>query len=291
MLNFISRGPWQAALVVAFSSIHWFFSWLGGGILAYILLTRGMRAAISVYLLAAIPYLVMALQGNPSWLTSTFIFHYGWTLILVYSLKRFGTMNWTYNFAGVMSIIAVGLFYVLFPEFEARSMALLTQMLSDPNSPLNQWNLEPSIVEKIPQWQSMIGPLLMGFIVSMFLTHVLVSLFLGRYWQAKAAGVDGFKQEFLLLHLDKRLAVGALLFMSGAIASGQFLSLVPPLLFFTALPGICIVQYYLQQKHKMALCFFYLVLVFFLVYFLALLSLLAIIDSWIHFRTKKITKD
>jgi hypothetical protein len=123
----------------------------------------------------------------------------------------------------------------------------------------------------------------------------VISLILGRWWQALLYNPGGFQQEFHQLRLSPQLAVlFTVLFMAIGAQGGSFgiwgLILVMPIL----LAGIALVHWLVSAKQwsKQLLVIFYIVLLLSIVSSLLIVQILviaAIADSFLDLRSRLIS--
>jgi hypothetical protein len=158
------------------------------------------------------------------------------------------------------------------------------------NPLLQQLPLTANEQTTLAQGLDALAPLVAGLIIANGLASVLLSLLMGRWWQAVLFNPGGFRTEFHELRLGQPMAIGALLVFGVAwlTKSPLLANVLPLLVVIYALQGIALLHG-IANNAKLArgwLVGFYLLLLLALPQVLTLLCLVSISDAWLDFRAR-----
>jgi len=278
LAEFIMRGRMQAIFVVAGAAALPMLFWLSAAAGSLVLLRRGLNDALSVLVWAVIPALAWWYFGDPRTL-----------LVLLGSLGLALLLRSHASWVRVMVCsVGLGLLYVwalgaVFGEPIAALASELQKVLPDALSGAYQ----QLSVEERGRLESLLVPVLTGLLAALLQIVTLLSLMLGRYWQAALYNPGGFGSEFRALRFPPILAmlllVGMLL---GPNLGAQLAVLTPlcsvPLVF----AGLALMHGLVAQGRlpRFWLVGLYVTLVLFMQLIYPLLAVLAIVDSLFDFR-------
>ncbi|MBA4290951.1 MAG: hypothetical protein C0439_18435, partial [Pseudomonas sp.] len=142
-------------------------------------------------------------------------------------------------------------------------------------------------VDERARLDSLIAPVLTGLIAALLQIVSLLSLILGRYWQAQLYNPGGFGREFRALRLPTPLAMLLLVGMLLGPNLGPQMAMLTPLCSVPlAFAGIALLHGLVAQGRmaKFWLVGLYITLLLFLQLTYPLLVVLAIVDSLLDFR-------
>ena len=286
LAEFIMRGRMQATLVVAGCAALPLLYWLGAAAGCLVLLRRGLKDALGVLALGLLPALVwwlkfddpralLVLLGSAS-LALVLRASESWNRVLLVSIAM-----------GVVFSVVLGA--VFGPQIEMLAQALIKVM----PSLLGEVYQKMSVDEQA-RFASLITPILTGLIAALLQIVSVLSLIVGRYWQALLYNPGGFGREFRAV----RIPLGpAMLLLAGMVVTPnlgvQMSMLVPlcsvPLVF----AGLALIHGLVAQKRlaKFWLVGLYVTLLLFMQLIYPLLVVLAIVDSLIDFRGRLAPKD
>lgn len=286
LAEFIMRGRMQATLVVAGCAALPLLYWLGAAAGCLVLLRRGMKDALSVLALGLLPALIwwlysddpralLVLLGSSS-LALVLRASESWNRVLLVSIAM-----------GVVFSVVLGVAFE--PQIEMLAQALIKVM----PSLLGQVYQQMSVDEQA-RFAALIAPILTGLIAALLQIVSVLSLIVGRYWQALLYNPGGFGREFRAV----RIPLGpAMLLLAGMVVSPnlgvQMSMLVPlcsvPLVF----AGLALIHGLVAQKRlaRFWLVGLYVTLLLFMQLIYPLLVVLAIVDSLIDFRGRLAPKD
>jgi len=285
LAEFIMRGRMQAIFVVAGAAALPMLFWLSAAAGSLVLLRRGLNDALSVLVWAVIPALAWWYFGDPRTL-----------LVLLGSLGLALLLRSHASWVRVMVCsVGLGLLYVwalgaVFGEPIAALASELQKVLPDALSGAYQ----QLSVEERGRLESLLAPVLTGLLAALLQVVTLLSLMLGRYWQAALYNPGGFGSEFRTLRFPPLLAVLLLIGMLlGPNLGAQLAVLTPlcsvPLVF----AGIALMHGLVAQGRlpRFWLVGLYVTLVLFMQLIYPLLAVLAIVDSLFDFRGRAAGKN
>jgi hypothetical protein len=286
LAEFIMRGRMQATLVVAGCAALPLLYWLGAAAGCLVLLRRGLKDALGVLALGLLPALIwwlysddpralLVLLGSAS-LALVLRASESWNRVLLVSIAM-----------GVVFSVVLGTAFA--PQIEMLAQALIKVMPSLLGEVYQQMS-----VDEQARFASLITPILTGLIAALLQIVSVLSLIVGRYWQALLYNPGGFGREFRAV----RIPLGpAMLLLAGMVVTPnlgvQMSMLVPlcsvPLVF----AGLALIHGLVAQKRlaKFWLVGLYVTLLLFMQLIYPLLVVLAIVDSLIDFRGRLAPKD
>lgn len=278
LADFIMRGRMQAIAVVAGSAALPMLFWLCAAAGSLVLLRRGLNDALGVLVWAVLPALAWWYFGDPRTLL-VLLGSFGLALLLR-SQNSWPRVMLCSVGLGMLYAWALG---VVFGEpitaLATELQNVLPDMLSDAYQQLSE--------EEQTRLGALLIPVLTGLLAALLQITTLLSLMLGRYWQALLYNPGGFGLEFRALRFSPALAMVLLMGMLlGPSLGAQMAMLAPlcsvPLVF----AGIALVHG-LVAKNRMSrfwLVGLYVTLVLFMQLIYPLLAVLAIVDSLFDFR-------
>ncbi len=285
LADFIMRGRVQATLVVVGCAALPLLFWLSAAAGSLVFLRRGFKDASGVLAWAVLPALAWWYFGEPR----TLMVLLG-TLGLAALLRAGQSWNRV-----LLSSIALGLVYgaVLGSVFRepidtlAQEIAkILPQMLDGIYQQLS--------VEERGRLEGLISPVLTGLIAALLQAVSVLSLMLGRYWQAALYNPGGFGNEFRAVRLPLAAALVLLVLMLVGPNFGTELGMLTPLCTVPLVfAGLAMIHGLVAQKRlaKFWLVGLYVTLLLFMQLIYPLLVVLAIVDSLIDFRGRGASKD
>lgn len=284
--EFIMRGRMQATLVVAGCAALPLLYWLGAAAGCFVLLRRGLKDALGVLALGLLPALVWWLYSDDP--RALLVLLGSWSLALV--LRASESWNRVLLVGIAMGVVfAVVLGTAFAPQIEMLAQALIKVMpslLGDVYQKLS--------VDEQAHFASLIAPVLTGLIAALLQIVSVLSLIVGRYWQALLYNPGGFGREFRAIRFPLGLAMLLLAFMLlGPNIGPQMAMLTPlcsvPLVF----AGLALIHGLVAQKRlaRFWLVGLYVTLLLFMQLIYPLLVVLAIVDSLIDFRGRSTPKD
>ena len=286
LAEFIMRGRMQATLIVAGCAALPLLYWLGAAAGCLVLLRRGLRDALGVLALGLLPALIwwlysddpralLVLLGSAS-LALVLRASESWNRVLLVSIAM-----------GVVFSVVLGTAFG--PQIEMLAQALIKVM----PSLLGEVYQKMSVDEQA-RFASLIAPILTGLIAALLQIVSVLSLIVGRYWQALLYNPGGFGREFRAI----RIPLGpAMLLLAGMVVTPNFgvqMSMLVPLCSVPLVfAGLALIHGLVAQKRlaKFWLVGLYVTLLLFMQLIYPLLVVLAIVDSLVDFRGRLAPKD
>lgn len=288
LASFVMRGRWQAALVIAGMALLPVLNLFSGAALVLVTLRQGLREGLLTGLLgvAASAILLLLLTGSvipAAGLAGTFWLPL-WLLavILRYTVALDKTLP-----AALLGVTVAMLAYAAYlGDPTAWGAALLEQVLEPVLAPLGV----AGDAAALAQVRELLAPLILGLIFANILFTILISLLLGRWWQALLYYPGGFRREFHELRLGRPMALMALGVFSLAVLLNQPLLVNLAMLWLVvyALQGVALVHG-LVARAGLALGWligFYVLLALALPQLAVILCLLSVLDPWADFRAR-----
>ena len=201
LAEYIMRGSRQATLVVAVTAAIPLLFWFSAAALALVILRRGLNDALSVLVWGALPALAWAAMGD---LTPLLVILGSAALAVLLRQRN----DWA---VVVLAGVPLGVVYavVLQAVFNEPLVALATQiremlpeLLAGMNGALDEAGMA--------HLEALLVPVLAGLMGAVHAIMVLVSLMIGRSWQARLYNPGGFREEFHRLRLSPWVAIGLL---------------------------------------------------------------------------------
>ncbi|CAD5106559.1 YybS family protein [Zestomonas carbonaria] len=285
LAEFIMRGRMQATLVVVGSAALPLLFWLSAAAGSLVLLRRGLNDALGIVLWAILPAVGWWYFGEPR----TVLVLVG-TLVLALLLRA--SESWV---RVLLASVALGVVYgvVLGSAFRepieaiaAELQKLMPQMLGGLHQQMGE--------EEQARLNALLAPVLTGLMAGLLQAASLLSLMLGRYWQAALYNPGGFGREFRALRLPLALA---LLLLAGMLLGpnlGVQAAMLTPLCSVPlAFAGLALIHGLVEQGKlgKFWLVGLYVTLLLFMQLIYPLLVVFAIVDSLIDFRGRLARKN
>ncbi len=278
LADFIMRGRMQAIVVVAGSAALPMLFWLCAAAGSLVLLRRGLNDALGVLVWAVLPALAWWYFGDPRTLL-VLLGSFGLALLLRNRSSWPRVMLCSVGL-GVLYAWALG---VVFGEPIAALATELQKVLPDMLSEAYQ----QLSVEEQTRLGALLIPVLTGLLAALLQIVTLLSLMLGRYWQASLYNPGGFGLEFRALRFTPLPAMVLLAGMLLGPSLGIQMAMLAPLCSVPLVfAGIALVHG-LVAKNRMSrfwLVGLYVTLVLFMQLIYPLLAVMAIVDSLFDFR-------
>ena len=286
LAEFIMRGRMQATLVVAGCAALPLLYWLGAAAGCLVLLRRGMRDALGVLALGLLPALIWWLKFDDPRALLVLLGSSGLALVL--------RASESWNRVLLVSIAMGLVFSVVLGTVFSSQIEMLAQDLIK-ILPLALGDLYQKMsVEEQARFASLIAPILTGLIAALLQIVSVLSLIIGRYWQALLYNPGGFGREFRVIRIPLGPAMLLLALMLLEPNFGPQLAMLTPLCSVPLVfAGLALIHGLVAQKRlaRFWLVGLYVTLLLFMQLIYPLLVVLAIVDSLIDFRGRLAPKD
>ena len=253
VLMTLVHGPKSGLITTALSS-------LGAAIFSYMIFATPQVAVIFVLL---------------AWLPA-------WLIAMI--LRQTVSMAYSLQVLSAFSLLAIVLIYILFPNFGElwrEPLDIMVEQLAEQS--------EDFSLAELKQTEDWVIKFLPGLFASSIMFGTMLSLFLGRWWQAVFYNPGGFAKEFQSLNLGKISALVAITIMLIAMFANS--------VFAIALVTVVFVLYGMQtlsilhaaikirQLNSAWLVLVYLIMLF-IPQLLLLLILASFADPWLDIRQR-----
>ncbi len=281
------KSQFHASTVVGVLAVLSLFipliSLLSGAIVGLIILTQGLYSGtrallISIVGITAISYLI---TQSPVLGITIGVVQWVPVVILAEVLRRTSSLSFTLIAGMGLTLIAVAVQFLVWPDAEQFWSELMMQMLQSANNPQLDASLIESWVQSMVHWMTI---MLMAVMYSTFVATLLAA----RWFQAKIAESDGYRDEFYSIHLGKSAAGFALLLIViNLVLQQDWLSamLIVVLAGFLY-QGIAILHSWSKQRKKRGLLILIYILMVIFPQVVGATALLGVIDNWMDFRKK-----
>ncbi|TWI52377.1 hypothetical protein IQ22_03520 [Pseudomonas duriflava] len=278
LAEFIMRGRMQATLVVVIAAFLPLLYWLSAAAGSLIVLRRGAGDAAGVVVWALLPAVLWWWLGDPS-LLLVFL----GTLALASALRS--SVSWPRVL--LASVLVGSVFALVLGHVYAEPINLLAEEIRKILPQMIGQSPDALPEAKQAQLKQMLVPVLTGLMASFFQITCLLSLMLGRHWQAALYNPGGFAREFHALRLPPVMAFGVLLVMLLAPNISIELGMLTPLCSVPlAVAGVALAHGLVKRKHMSGfwLVGLYVTLLVFGQLIYPLLVIMAVVDSLFDFR-------
>lgn len=278
LADFVMRGRLQATFAVVIAAALPLLFWVSAAAGSLVLLRRGLNDALGIVAWALLPTLLWWHFGEPRPLLVLF-----GTLVLALVLRA--SVSWT---RVLLASVLLGVLYgviidVVFGETVKRNAAelleLMPQMLGDAYQQMS--------ADEQARVGSLLTPVLTGLMAALLQLLSLLSLLLGRYWQALLYNPGGFAREFRAVRLPAPIAVALLVGIFLLPGLGIELAMLTPLCSVPlAFAGVALLHGLVAQQRlgRFWLVGLYVSLLLFMQLVYPLLVVLAVVDSLFDFR-------
>ncbi len=290
LASFVLKGPSQAALVAASLAILGLVvppaAWLSAAAIVLVTLVNGPKsglivsalslvgAAIFAQLIFAAPQIAavfVLLAWLPAWAIASILRQ---TVSLAFCLQALT----------IFGLLAVAFIYALFPDFGEywrEPLDMMVQQLAEQS--------EEFSLQELRQTEDWVIAFLPGLFVSSIMFGTMLSLILGRWWQAVFYNPGGFAKEFQSLDLGKvsaliAVAIMLLTLVFNSIVSVALVAVVSVLYSVQALSILHAVVNIRKIKATWLIAIY--LAMFFIPQLLLLLIFAGIADPWLNIRQR-----
>lgn len=290
LARFILKGQSQAALVTASMAILGLVvppaAWISAAAIVLVTLVNGPKsglittalsllgAALFAFLIFSAPevaVIFVLIAWLPAWLIASILRQ---TVSLAFSLQVLT----------LMSLLAVVMLYVLYPnmgELWREPLDIMVKQLAEQSTDFT--------LAELKQTEDWIIAFLPGLFASSIMFGTMLSLFLGRWWQAVFYNPGGFGKEFRSLNLGKVSALCAMaLMLIAAIVDTVFaLAMVTVVFVLYGIQALSLLHAAINIRQVNAAWLFLIYLImFFVPHVLLLLMLAGFADPWLDLRQR-----
>lgn len=289
MARFIMAGPLQAGIFVIFMSLVTALvpplAVLGNAAIALVTLRSGWQKGVVLAIIASIT-LGLLFSAQASFGQGIAMGLLQWLPIVGFAWILFRTVSWPITLQVIMGTVFFGLilFFILVSDIATYWTSTLTTLFA----PLNGKEEFTSI--DVEQQIETLAPHMTWLSAATFTAISIVSLLIGRYWQAMLYNPGGFGEEFRAINVGKHAAFVVIALTAAALISDhpivQAMLMVGMIVFLFQGLGIAHSLVHAGKIHKGLLFLMYFLMFILPVMILVMLATLAIIDSFADFRSK-----
>lgn len=285
LAELIMRGRMQATFVVVGCAALPLLFWLSAAAGCLVLLRRGFSDAAGILAWALLPALAWWYFGEPRT-----------AMVLVGSLGLAMVLRASESWARVLlASVAWGLMYAVILGVVFREpIELLSQEIQKHLPTILAGLYDQMSVEERARLGSLIAPVLNGLVAALLQIVSVLTLMLGRYWQALLYNPGGFGREFRAVRLSPIPMLVLVVAMLVGPNFGPHMAMLTPLCSVPLVfAGLALVHGLVAEKRlgKFWLVGMYVSLLLFMQLIYPLLVVLAIVDSLIDFRGRRGSKD
>lgn len=295
LASFILRGPMQATLVAVVSALlsmvappfTWVLAYVSGATVALVTLHVGPKQGLqvtagAVIAAAVIAFLVLRAPMLSLGFTLT-LWLPTWLAALV--LRRTQSLALAIQTAVALGVGGVLLAFAMLGDPSQVWQPLLAEL-----RPAFAQHEAFSDAERLDQTLAMVAMLMTGSSAAYAVLGVVLSVFLGRSWQAVQTNPGGFRDEFNRLRFDQVsgivavVVLGLAVFAQLAVAMNVGIVLLVMYLF----AGLAVVHGLVARSGASVgwLVAVYVLLVIALLQLVLVLALLGLADTWVNFRAR-----
>ncbi|MBA1148402.1 hypothetical protein H0Z60_15240 [Ectothiorhodospiraceae bacterium WFHF3C12] len=220
LAGFVMRGRWTAPVLMVATALVPVLAWLGGASLALATLRRGAaEGALAAGLATAGLAAVALASGAPGGVALGTLLEFWLPLWLVAVWLRWSvSLASAVQVAGALAAVGVAGFYLWFGgdpgSFWSEQLAAAGRSFGIGAEEQAGWEA----------FSERLQPVMTGLWALNLLGLVVVSLLLGRWWQALLYNPGGFRAEFHELRLDRGFAVATALVILAGTFTGRGLA-------------------------------------------------------------------
>ncbi len=287
LASYVLKGQSQAALVAVTMAILGLVlppaAWVSGAAVVLITLVVSSKSGLVTALLAVVGAGVFTLLF-PTQQVFVVIALLIWSWITALVLRQTVSLSYSLQVLTVVTLLAVTMIFAVMPnmaEHLREPLDIIVEELAQQSDELSYEELKQA-----EDWAIKFAPGL--FVISIFFGTIL-SLFLGRWWQAVFYNPGGFGEEFRSLNLGKISAMSAvaLIFLALAMGSVFAFALVTVVFVLYSIQALSLLHAVVKIRQINAVWLFvvYLIMLF-VPQVLLLLILAGFADPWIGLRQR-----
>ena len=271
---FVMRGRLQASGVAALASALPLLSWLGASVVALVVLRRGNKEGLLVFLWAFLPLVLVYQAGGDSSGLIALLGAFLMALVLRLSVSWALTLYAIVAAAVVGSLVFIQLSEPILTAFVKWYLAVMESLATEAGSP---------VVTPVTGQRQAMSYLAMGQGYMMVL-----ALMLARWWQSALYNSGGFKQEVQQTRLTPKASLPLVLVMAGCLMTEGFGTWIGVVSLPFVVIGSGLVHWILGRRNTSSQWYvmYYAILVMFFQLASAALVVLVIADGFIDLRQR-----
>ncbi|HEY9053105.1 MAG TPA: DUF2232 domain-containing protein [Gammaproteobacteria bacterium] len=291
LARFIMAGPGQASLVAAATAILAVLlppmAWVSGGVIALVVLHLGNLRGIQVVTLASVGSMLLGwlVLGSPLVVLGVVLLLWLPVWLIAVVLRNTVSLGMALQAATVLGVVLVLVLHLAFPQLQTMVSADFAQMLQ----PVMEQQPSEETRQQLQQAVNTVLRLLPGILAAGVMMGAVLSLLLGRWWQAVLYNPGGLTKEFHELRLSRTMAGIGLVLMLAAGVTGVDLLVMLVLVFLMTylLQGTALIHSIVKiRQFNRGWLFGFYILLFFVPHLMVPLAVLGITDAWVDYRQR-----
>jgi len=275
-----------ASLFAVLSLILPPLSYISGALVALVTMRRGVSEGAVIAVISALVLSVVSQISTGNMLIGVVFALMVWLPVWILSivLRKTVSLTITVSTAALISALAIVAFHSMVGDTVNWWLNMIDQVFSEA---LRQSGADTTQLEMM---RENMAQFMTGLMATAFFLSMILSIFLGRWWQAVLYNPGGFKAEFHAFRLEKSAAIIASLVLVWASVSGAVggisvdLSIVMSV--YGSVAGLALVHDVVETKgmNKAWLITLYLLLIFIAPQLLLPLAIVGFADAWLDLR-------
>ena len=279
------KSPFHAATVAGILAVLSLFiplvSILSGAIVGLVILTQGLVSGTRVILVSivgitAVSYLI---TGSPLLGITIGLVQWLPMMVLAEILRRTASLSYTLLVGMGLALVAVAVQFLLWPDSKDLWLQFMLQLFEGTDqSGIDRQKLD-QVLQNMVHWMTI---LLAAVMYSTF----VATLFASRWFQARLADSDGYRNEFYSLKLGQTPAIGALVVLPAALMLQQdwLMAMLMVILSGFLYQGLAIAHVWSRQGRRTTWLFLLYAVMIVFPHAVAGTALLGVVDNWMNFR-------
>ena len=292
LARFIMAGPSQAALVAAAAAILALIlpplAWVSGGVVALIALHLGPQRGAQLMILSG-----LATMGFGWIAVGTPMLAFGIVMLLwmpvwlaAVVLRNTVSLSLALQLITALAVVFVLVLQFGFPELQTELSKEFDKLIQ----PIVEQQQTTATKEELVDAVDLVLPLMPGLLAMGMMIGSVISLLLGRWWQAALYNPGGYAKEFNALRLGKILAsITTVTLLISFITDAELVTMLAlVLLGIYLIQGLALMHGVIEYKQINKVWLFGLYFMIFLLPHLVVLplSVFGLTDAWIDFRRR-----
>lgn len=292
LARFIMAGSSQAAVVAAVTALLAFIlppvAWVSGGVIALVALHLGPVRGIQLISYAGLASVLLGwlALGTPMLVLGVILLLWLPVWLAAIMLRSTVSLSITLQAITGFSVAIVLLLHFGFPDVQSQLQHEFASILK----PVIEQQPDAAQRQDLQKAVESVLVLLPGILATGMMMGIMLSLLLGRWWQAALYNPGGLSKEFNSLKLGRSLNVTSSAFLLIALFSASDLATMIVLLVLSLylLQGVAVVHgiFEVRQIAKAWLIGLYLLLLFIPHMVVLPLAVFGLSDAWVDFRRR-----
>jgi len=288
--EYAMRGRYHAATLASFFAVLSFIlpplGSISGALIALVTLRRGnLEGAIIAICAAIVMGLVTQVSAGSMAIGVVFALLFWlpvWLLSVV--LRKTVSLMLAIATAALISALFVIAFHLMVNETITWWSTMIDQVIKE------AFVQSGADTTQLEMMRESMASFMTGLIASFLFLSMMMSLFLGRWWQAVLFNPGGFRQEFHSFRLDKSAAVICSILLVWATVGSEPGSIAIDLSFvissFGGIAGLALVHHWVAAKNANVawLTTLYILMAFIAPQIMVLLAIIGFADAWLDMR-------